>query len=44
MHVYLNYYKKFSFANIKKKNCLVNMRMINLSFHELNISLINSTS
>ena len=37
MHVYLNYYIKFSFANIKKKFCLVNIRMINLSFDELKL-------
>ena len=37
MHVYLNYYIKFSFANIKKKFCLVNIRMINLSFDELRL-------
>ena len=38
MHVYPNYYKKISSLKYKKKKfCLVNIRMINLSFDELKL-------
>ena len=38
MHVYPNYYKKgLSLKYKKKKFCLVNIRMINLSFDELRL-------
>ena len=37
MQIYPNYYKKNSFSNIKKKFCLVNIRMINLPFDELKL-------
>ena len=44
MRVYPNYYKKahnyiknFSLIEYKKKFCLVNIRMINLSFDELRL-------
>ena len=36
MHVYPIYYKK-NFSQIQKKICLVNIRMINLSFDELKL-------
>ena len=37
MHVYPNYYKKVFSLKYKKKFCLVNIRMINLSFDELRL-------
>ena len=37
MHVYPNYYKKVFSLKYKKKICLVNKRMINLSFNELKL-------
>ena len=37
MHVYPNYYKKGLSLKYKKKFCLLNIRMINLSFDELRL-------
>ena len=38
LHVYPNYYKKkIHLSNLKKKNCPVNIKMINLSFGELRL-------